>query len=358
MKFSQAVLIFFLGACCIPTRIVNASIDENSKADIPTTSQIHRSLQKKKSNSNPKKGNNGKGGKKGGNKDCNEGVAPLVTTACPIIINSPGRYVLPDDVQCAADEDGIVINANDVHVDCQDHTITGDVVNYSPLGIFVQEGSSDVTVTNCHATKFEGGIFVDGATGNIFITDSSFNGNRGIGGLFSSRLGSTLTILSSHFDQNGVNSDEIFGRGLDIQGDVGTASIISSSANGNFENGLGVFFNNKVSIWDSEFSNNAIFGVIAGDIPGFPEPVVSLVKSVVCNNNAVDGPFFFDIFNPSIAQAVTCDTSDPEEIGDNPVCQCSCPRKYSGGSSAGGIEVSIESFNNSTLPPFQPYPRL
>jgi hypothetical protein len=70
MKLTQAALVLFLGACSIPTRIVNASIDDNNHADVSTPSHIHRSLQKKKSKSNPKKGNNGKGGKKGDNKDC------------------------------------------------------------------------------------------------------------------------------------------------------------------------------------------------------------------------------------------------------------------------------------------------
>jgi hypothetical protein len=156
----QAAIMFFLGAWSIPTRIVvNASVisNENNEADVPNPSQMHRSLQGKRSTSNPKKGNNGKGGKKGGNKDCNKTATPLNTNSCPIQIMTSGRYVLPNDVQCGTGVNGIEITAKDVYLDCQDHTITGDGVttdvDLTGISLSILEGSSsDVTITelSCH----------------------------------------------------------------------------------------------------------------------------------------------------------------------------------------------------------------
>lgn len=316
MKCTQAALVLLLGACSIPTRIVNASFDENKKADFSTPVQIHRSLQGKRSG--PKKGNNGKGGKKGGEKDCNKDVVPLDISSCPFKITSSGRYVLTEDVQCATGVNGIEINANDVYLDCQDHTIIGDAVA-GIMNAGISTGSSDITITNCHATKFQRGIEAK-VTGNLIITDSSFNENLDFGGSFFLESESTLTILSSHFHRN-KGDPELggIGSGLDFVGEEGTVTIISSSANGNFQDGLGVLGGIKVSVWDSEFSNNGFNGVFAEE-PSF----VSLVKSVLCANNVLNG-ISKDIINPSIAQAVTCDTSDPEKIEGILVCQCLCP---------------------------------
>jgi Right handed beta helix region len=333
MKFPQVALLLFLGA----SRIVNASVDENTRVDLPTEGRIHRSLQGKKSN--PKKGKNGMGGKKDDGNDCNTNAVRLDTSSCPIRIITSGRYVLPDDVQCTG-VDGIEITANDVYLDCQDHIITGDGVdNILTNGIFVRDGSSDVTITNCHATKFFFGITGDSVTGNFIISDSSFNENQGAGGSLS--LVASSTILSSHFDRNNVIGMEIV--------EPGTTTIISSTFNGNLgfdSGGLIVSVDNKVSVWDSEFSNNGSYGVFSNSA------TVSLFKSIVCNNNLQNG-LLVDVIDLSIAQAVTCDSSTQTDIGGNPVCQCPCSQTNSGGTSDGGIEVSVEAIGNFTPTPIQ-----
>lgn len=194
------------------------------------------------------------------------------------------------------------------------------------------------------------GFKIGGATGNLIISDSSFNRNRGIGGSFFLFPESILTILSSHFDQNEVSAEGLFGRGLPYggMGNSGTTTIISSTANGNSETGLAVFTNDEVYIWDSEFSNNGRNGLSSQG------STFNVIKSVICSNNNVD------VFQSFIAQAVTCDTSDPPQIGENRVCQCPCPRTYSGGTSAGGNQVSTQKLlsNFTHTPPIQPYPLL
>jgi hypothetical protein len=129
-------------------------------------------------------------------------------------------------------------------------------------GIFIPAGNSDVTIANCHATKFARGI--EASAANIIINDSYFNRNQGVGGLFFTPPGSSLTFLSSHFDQNESGpQDSQFGRGLEFQLD-GTTTIISSTASGNFQTGLIAFDKTKVSIWDSEISHNGDFGRCCG----------------------------------------------------------------------------------------------
>jgi hypothetical protein len=270
----------------------------------------------------------------------------LDTSTCPIRIDTPGRYVLPNDVQCDTDVDGIVFTADDVFLDCQDHIITGDLmgaVTRASFGIRLTP-SSDVTITNCHATKFVIGIVVDQASGSILISDSSFYENEEIGGLLINGPTTHVTIVNSHFDRNG-RLGATFGRGLNIQ-DPGTATIISSTANGNTGNdggGIVSTFGAKVSVWDSEISNNPVGVISIGS-------TISVVKSIVCGNVDENG-FQNDLVDPSIAQAVTCDAAFPSDIEGIQVCQCPCPAKYPKGLSGGGMQVSTESFNTTAYTP-------
>jgi hypothetical protein len=343
MKFcAAAVRLLFLGSCSLLTEsVTNALADEDDKMILPTSNLIHRSLQRNNANGG-KKGNN-----KGGNKDCNLNAMELDTSTCPIEIDTPGRYVLPNDVQCDTDVDGIVITADDVFLDCQDHIITGDrvAVITEPWGIRLTSSSSDVTITNCHATKFGVGILVDEASGSFIISDSSFYENEAAGGLLFNIPTTHVTIVNSHFDRNG-RLGASFGRGLEFQ-DPGTATIISSTANGNTGNsgaGIIAFDGAEVTVWDSEISNNPV-----GVIPFFGA-TISVVKSIVCGNIDENG-FQNDLVDPSIAQAVTCDESSPSDIGGIQVCQCHCPAKYPKGLSGGGMQVSTESFNTTAYTP-------
>jgi hypothetical protein len=341
MKFcAAAARLLFLGSCSLLTEsVINALADEDDKVILPTPNLIHRALQRNNANGG-KKGNN-----KGGKKDCNRNAMELDTSTCPIEIDTPGRYVLPNDVQCDTDVDGIVITAGDVFLDCQDHIITGDrmAAETTPFGIRLTPSSSDVTITNCHATKFGNGIFVERATGSILISDSSFYGNEATGGLLFNVPATHVTIVNSHFDRNG-RIGTTFGRGLDIY-DSGTATIISSTANGNTGNdggGIVSFFGAEVSVWDSEISNNPV-GVFSGGS-------TSVVKSIVCGNIDQDG-FQYDLDDPSIAQAVTCDAAFPSDIEGIQVCQCPCPAKYPKGQVDDSMQVSTESFNTTAYTP-------
>jgi hypothetical protein len=315
MKFcAAAARLLFLGSCSLLTE----SVKNNANGG--------------------KKGNN-----KGGKKDCNRNAMELDTRTCPIRIDTPGRYVLPNDVQCDTDVDGIVITAGDVFLDCQDHIITGDRVAdiTDPDGIRLTSSSSDVTITNCHATKFGDGIVVDQASGSFIISDSSFYENEAAGGYFINVPTTHVTIVNSHFDRNG-RLDAQFGRGLDIYR-PGTTTIISSTANGNtgfLGGGISTFNGAEASIWDSEITNNSPVGVFSSPSS------FSVVKSIVCGNIDENG-FQFDIDNPSIAQAVTCDAAFPSDIEGIQVCQCPCPAKYPKGEVDDGMQVSTVSFNTT-----------
>jgi hypothetical protein len=248
-----------------------------------------------------------------------------------------GRYILPEDLQCPADQYGIVIEANDVFLDCQDHTVTGDVSGSTPtIGIRIF-GSSDVTITNCHVSNFFDGLAASGFGGNILIGDSSFDQNSYGAVIFPRNVGTvgTVVIVNSHFDNNK-------GYGMELQSGV---SIISSTAIGNIQGGV-VALANNVLVWDSEFSNNGSEGLFFDAALGAQG---SVVKSIVCGNNGVD------VATPTISQAVTCATTFPTDIGDNQVCQCPC--------SSGNLGVTLgvvgevvpdELANTTTHTPRQP----
>jgi hypothetical protein len=210
------------------------------------------------------------------------------------------------------------------------------------FGFLVLPSSSDITITNCRATKFGYGILFDQASGSNLISDSSFDENNESGGFvrFSDSTAS-VAIVNSHFDRNGGLQAAI-GCGLELD-QLGTATIISSTANGNtgfLGGGISAFNGAEVSVWDSEITNNIPLGVRSVDSS------ISVVKYIVCGNIDPNG-FQNDLVDPSIAQAVTCDESSPSDIGGIQVCQCPCPAKYSKGLPSGDMQVSTQAFNST-----------
>jgi hypothetical protein len=92
------------------------------------------------------------GGKKGDVEDCTDDTDPII--ACDTVISKAGRYVLDGILKCGANEFGIRILADNVHLDCLGNQIQGGGQN---IGIAIG-GASHVTVSKCHVTDFGVGL--------------------------------------------------------------------------------------------------------------------------------------------------------------------------------------------------------
>ena len=88
-----------------------------------------------------------------------------IPSSCPLSISSSGSYVLSQNISSSGD--CVSIESNDVVLDCQGYSITGDD---SGIGINVSS-SSNVTIRNCSISNFYDGIYMN-STDNISILDN------------------------------------------------------------------------------------------------------------------------------------------------------------------------------------------
>jgi hypothetical protein len=95
-------------------------------------------------------------------------VAQAETTGCqgvgtlPATISAPGNYCLNSDVSKAFAGRAIHINADDVVLDCNGHTIRNTVPANLPNGIATSGPRQNVTVRNCVVDGFYVGIYLTG----------------------------------------------------------------------------------------------------------------------------------------------------------------------------------------------------
>ena len=117
-----------------------------------------------------------------------------------------GNRTLTEDI------DGpVVINADNITLDCQDHKITGPGGYNSDIGISLY-GNSNVTVKNCAIEKFGWGIYLENSVNNTFIKNDIFNNGAGVFLMCSS---------GNEFSENNIFDN---GLGLGISNDTCLAS--------------------------------------------------------------------------------------------------------------------------------------
>jgi hypothetical protein len=93
-------------------------------------------------------------------------------TSLPYSIPAPGAYCLAHDLSTAQQTGGsILIDASNVVLDCNGHTIANTYANNGTMGI-ATSGRSGITVANCGVTGFYQGIVF-----SIETTNSTIRGN-------------------------------------------------------------------------------------------------------------------------------------------------------------------------------------
>ncbi len=125
---------------------------------------------------------------------------PLVGTAAGAAVVSCGQVitettVLENDVgPCPANgAHGIVIGASNITLDLNGHTVFGTTARGEGAGVYMLH-RTDVTVKNGTVRDFDGGVAVDGGSGN---TITGITARDNIGTLNVTRYGEGIALLSS-----------------------------------------------------------------------------------------------------------------------------------------------------------------
>ena len=146
------------------------------------------------------------------------------------VIDQPGNYFLTTDLDSGgAAGPAIAIVADDVHLDLQGHSITGngDVADGDNLGIWVAGTADDprsrVKVSNGSVSQVHYGVWLDYTT-QSHVTEMTLNANRGGIGLnfssgnhlnWNSSFGNTDGILlQQDSDKNVVSHNDCSGNGF------------------------------------------------------------------------------------------------------------------------------------------------
>jgi hypothetical protein len=298
MKLSATSLSFLLGT----SSLVDAS-NKRSTTALENNNQetiVERLLQGKKGGMS--------GGKKGvvSDGDCIEGATEIM--GCGETISMPGRYILTTNLMCDVGQDGIIIEAADVHLDCQDFDFIGLRETTNIVTGIVVNSVNHVTVANCGAENFFYGLQANGPFTDLTVRSSSFNNNLESGmNLFVLAGPGEFTVVDSTFNGNG---DIEFGTGITSIGARGT--VYFSTLNNNLVDGLKAS-GGALTLVDVEAVENGNRGLVAER-----GATLNVINSRACSNGGKD------IVNPTTAQANTCESSDPTDIGALPVCQCLC----------------------------------
>lgn len=158
-----------------------------------------------------------------------------IITSLPYEIQTPGTYVLAEDLTVGSSTQAISVRASNVTLDCMGHSITHSVRVKSSRGIVVDPGLSDVTVQNCSLYNFDGGITIGVRTHRMQLIRNRILGGgawgilvRGHGSLVSENHVIGLRSISSRsegiilalFDEAIPSDDVIFSHNViaDIYG--------------------------------------------------------------------------------------------------------------------------------------------
>ena len=209
-------------------------------------------------------------------------IAVATCVLVPAGMATTGTMSLTTSTTLTADHKGsIVINANNVTLDCAQHLVSGPGTADQDWGIIVS-GRTGVTIKNCHVAGFFHGIALLGASntevrGNVvtgqgangvFSTDgvnNSFRSNEvSANGAHGIIIGSSTggSVLSNALSGNGRG-------GLTILGLSSGLTVASNSASGNGWSGIIVIASSDNQVRDNRTDNNEQSGIsLQGGVDG------------------------------------------------------------------------------------------
>ena len=221
---------------------------------------------------------------------------------------------------------GIVIDANDVTLDCAGHLISG-TATLNSYGVLVQSNKNNTVIKNCEITNFDAGISTDTTSGDNFYNNTLY-------GMITEGM-SISGSSGSNFYNNTFHSSP---RGLKIAGssprDIAVYNNTFINGTG-ADNGLHIEGGVNLTIYNNSFLDvSAMFvGIVLANTQN---SIVnsnylngaSFLASIVIlgNNNSVTNN---EIYNASIAIAFV-NSAQNNNVTDN----------YISGSSIAGIQLS------------------
>jgi parallel beta-helix repeat protein len=199
------------------------------------------------------------------------GIASAV--GCGDTISS--STTLTSDVTGCTD-DGIIIGADDIVLDCAGHRISG---SGTADGISLTDRSG-VTIKNCVVSGFERGIHLMGSSSSTLASNTVYNNDFGIYLMESSDNSITGNVaydnnqigvyLYDGCNNNGIVNNEAYANsvtGLLVSSGSTDNTLESNTAYEN-KNGLYVFTSDDVALKDNTAYGNSQYGIIVQDSDG------------------------------------------------------------------------------------------
>jgi parallel beta-helix repeat protein len=159
-----------------------------------------------------------------------------VNAGCGDLINDD--YILDEDLECSGD--GLIINANDIILDCNGHKITG---NEYGSGILV-DNKIGIEIKNCDISGFQQGIYLKDASDSLIVNNE----------LHDNRIDGILIVRSS------------------------SSFVKDNEFRGNMYNGISLRESEDISFENNLLKRNACWGV----------KFLNGINNVLRNNNFID----------------------------------------------------------------------
>jgi len=201
---------------------------------------------------------------------------PTVINTCPVVITSPGDYVLRADLICGGG-DGITINSSNVTLKLEGHTITAGVGANRAIAVNVRIPPPTVSnihilgpglITNGGENAFNNGVLLGGTVARIEVRGITVlgSGNGIVAG-----ESSFLTITANTLGRNNI--------GMSL-GDSG-ATVSKNDVSGN---GTGILYNNIGALMTSTVSHNVINGNTSVGVLILGVAVATFENNVISGN--------------------------------------------------------------------------
>jgi parallel beta-helix repeat protein len=193
------------------------------------------------------------------------------------VIDSPGEYYLTQDISGSAaspDEKCIDIQADNVVLDCQGHTIYNSD-HKAGIGIYTN-GYSGITISNCYLYNWQKGVYIQNSNSNtitniygdvvedmIKLVSSNYNTISNIGGYVtlwysSSNNISNINVLILLYSSSDNNISYVNGRAnLQYSNNNRLSNIMSSGS----WHGIEIAGSNYNKISDSQVTNSGEYGI-------------------------------------------------------------------------------------------------
>lgn len=170
-----------------------------------------------------------------------------VITSCPYTINNPGKYSLGQNLSSTGT--CLIINANNVQLDCQYNKIVGDGVG-TDYGIYVNGSNS--YIANCSINGFYDGMFIY-QSNNSYIKNNSVSNNTYAGIVVGWNSNNTYLI------GNILNSN--YWAGMYCFGSVHNTSLIGNIANSNSIYGIYLSDSSNDIVKGNILNSNGYYGI-------------------------------------------------------------------------------------------------